>query len=264
MKPDFWLTQTHDKPAFPELEWSRPENRMHAGKLLIVGGNQHGFAAPAEAYGHAQKAGAGHLQVLLPNAIRKLVGAIVPEANFADSTPNSGSFSQKALGELLDSANWADGILFAGDLGRNSQTAILLEKFLDKSSTATTLTKDAVDYCYNPRVIDRPNTLLVLSLSQLQRLGTAAKFERHIAFSMDLLHLAEWLHIFTTRYAVKIITKHHDQIIVAAGGQISTTKIVPDLSTWRLQTAAYASVWWLQNPSKAFEALSTAVISATK
>lgn len=260
MKPEFWLTQTYEKPLFPELEWSRPENRLYAGKLLIVGGNQHGFSAPAEAYGHAQKAGAGSVQVLLPNAIRKLVGMIVPEANFADSTPGSGSFSQKALGELLDSAAWADGVLFAGDLGRNSQTAILLEKFLSKSSAAVTLTKDAVEYCYNPQTIERPNTLIVLSLSQLQRLGMAAKFERHIAFSMDLIHLVEWLHDFTHRHPVNIIVKHHDQIIVAVKGKISTTKIVPDQNTWRLQAATYASVWWMQNPSKPFQALSTAVV----
>lgn len=252
------------KPLFPELEWSRPENKLHSGKLLVIGGNQHGFAAPAEAYGHAQKAGAGSVRVLLPDSIRKLVGVIVPEAIFAPSTKTSGSFSQQALGDFLENVNWADGVLLAGDLGRNSQTAILLEKFLGKSSAAVTLTKDAIEYCYDPRVISRPNTLLVLSLSQLQRLGTAAKFEKHIAFSMDLLHLAEWLHDFTVRHPIKIITKHHDQVIVATNGQISTTKLVPDLATWRLKMATYASVWWMQNPSKPFEALSTAVIFGGK
>lgn len=200
------------------------------------------------------------MRVLLPDSIRKLVGVIVPEAIFAPSTKTSGSFSQKALLDLLENASWADGVLFAGDLGRNSETAILLEKFLSKSSAAVTLTKDAIEYCYDPRIIDRPNTLLVLSLSQLQRLGMAAKFEKHIAFSMDLLHLTEWLHTFTTRHKAKIITKHHDQVIVAADGQISTTKIVPDKPTWRLQTATYASVWWMQNPSKPFQALTTAAI----
>jgi ADP-dependent NAD(P)H-hydrate dehydratase / NAD(P)H-hydrate epimerase len=260
MKPDFWAIQAPGKPLFPELEWSRPENKLHAGKLLIVGGNQHGFAAPAEAYGHAQKAGAGSLRVLLPDAIRKLVGVIVPEAIFVPSTKTSGSFSQQALADLLENTNWADGVLFAGDLGRNSETAILLEKFLSKSGSAVTLTKDAIEYCYDPRVINRPNTLLVLSLSQLQRLGVAARFEKHIAFSMDLLHLSEWLHDFTARYPIRIITKHHDQILVAVDGKISTTKITPDKPTWRLETASYASVWWMQNPSKPFEALSTSIL----
>lgn len=261
MKPDFWSIQTASKPLFPELEWSRPENKLHAGKLLIIGGNQHGFAAPAEAYGHAQKAGAGSLRVLLPDSIRKLVGVIVPEAVFAPSTKTSGSFSQQALAEFLENANWADGVLFAGDVGRNSETAILLEKFLVKSNAAVTLTKDAIEYCYDLRVISRPNTLLVLSLSQLQRLGTAAKFEKHISFSMDLLHLTDWLHLFTARYPVQIITKHHDQVVVAVGGRISSTKLTPDQPTWRLKTATYASVWWMQNPSKPFEALSTSVVS---
>lgn len=261
MKPDFWSIQAPGKPLFPELEWSRPENKLQAGKLLIIGGNQHGFAAPAEAYGHAQKAGAGSLRVLLPDSIRKLVGIIVPEAIFAPSTKTSGSFSQQALAELLENASWADGVLFAGDLGRNSETAILLEKFLMKSDVAVTMTKDAIEYCYDRRVINRQNTLLVLSLSQLQRLGTAARFEKHISFSMDLLHLTDWLHFFTTRYPVRIITKHHDQVIAAVDGRISTTKLSPDRPTWRLKTATHASVWWMQNPSKPFEALSTSVIS---
>jgi NAD(P)H-hydrate repair Nnr-like enzyme with NAD(P)H-hydrate dehydratase domain len=52
-----WLKQTSDKPVFPDLLWSRPENRKYAGKLLIIGGNKHGVAAPGIAFSAAQKAG---------------------------------------------------------------------------------------------------------------------------------------------------------------------------------------------------------------
>ena len=136
MKPEYWLTQTKDKPLFPELEWSRPENRSAAGKLLIIGGNAHGFAAPAEAYAVATKAGIGTARVLLPDAVRKIVGRLWENGEFAPSTP-SGSFGQKALDEFLLQGSWADAVLFAGDLGRNSETAILLEKSLQKSPLAT-------------------------------------------------------------------------------------------------------------------------------
>ena len=44
MNHDYWHKQTSSKPLFPELIWSRPENRQLAGKLLIIGGNLHGFA----------------------------------------------------------------------------------------------------------------------------------------------------------------------------------------------------------------------------
>ena len=73
----YWLRQEQSKPLFPELEWSRPENRLAAGKLLVAGGNAHGFAAPAEAYTAAVKAGAGTVRVLLPDAIRKIVGMVL-------------------------------------------------------------------------------------------------------------------------------------------------------------------------------------------
>src|SRR4051794_20655319 len=101
MNPEFWHKQVPGKPLFPELEWSRPENRQMAGKLLLVGGNLHGFAAPAEAYALSLKAGIGTSRVLLPSAIQKAVGPSIENGEFAASTP-SGSFSQRALVELLD------------------------------------------------------------------------------------------------------------------------------------------------------------------
>jgi len=262
MERDYWLRQTADKPLFPELAWSRPENRQQAGKLLIVGGSLHGFAAPAEAYATAVKAGIGTGRVLLPDAVRKVVGRFLENGEFAPSTP-SGSFSQKALDELLLQSSWADAVLFAGDLGRNSETAILLEKFLAKSPLPITLAKDAIDYVVSApqTIVQRPNTLLVLSLSQLQRLGTATKTPRPITFSMDLLHLVEWLHQFTLAHQPHIIVKHLNHILVAADGRVSSTTLAQDKPIWRVQTAAKASVWWLQNPSKTLESVTASLIN---
>jgi hypothetical protein len=131
MDRTFWQRQTADKPLFPDLLWSRPETKRTAGKLLIVGGNAHGFSAAAEAYGAAAKAGIGTARVLLPDSLQKTVGKVFAAGEYAPSTP-SGSFSQQALAELLELAQWADGVLLAGDFGRNSETAILLESFAAK------------------------------------------------------------------------------------------------------------------------------------
>lgn len=263
MKPSYWLSQTKQKPLFPDLEWSRPENKMHAGKLLVVGGNLHGFAAPAGAFGYAEQAGAGTVRVLLPDAIRKIVGAILPEADYAPSTP-SGSFAQKALSEFLAASAWTDGVLIAGDLGRNSETAILLETFLTKYHGQVTLTKEAVDYATSASkaTLQRPDTLLVLTMAQLQRLGTAAKIPTPIRFGMDLLHLVEWLHDFTKQHKPFIIVKHLDYVVAAVNGNIVTTKLDEQLGTWRDKTAASASVWWLQHPNKPFEAVSASLLQA--
>jgi hypothetical protein len=262
MKPNYWLTQTKDKPLFPELEWSRPQNRAQAGKLLIIGGNLHGFAAPAEAYAAAVEAGIGTARVLLPDAVRKVVGRFLENGEFAPSTP-SGSFGQRALTELLDQSAWADAVLVAGDLGRNSETAILMEKYLSKTPLPVTLTRDAVDYATSAphTVLDHENTLLVLSLSQLQRLGTAAKSPKPVTFGMDLLHLVEWLHEFTTEHQPHIAVKHLDNLLVAAGGRVSTTALKEEKPVWRVETAATAAVWWLQSPAKPFESITASILS---
>lgn len=262
MDRTYWHKQTKTTPLFPSLEWSRPENKLHAGKLLIVGGSAHGFASPAEAYAESNRAGIGTARAFLPNAIQKMVGIIIDGANFGPSTP-SGSFSQRALGDLLDEAMWADAVLAAGDFGRNSETAILLEKFLGKYPHAVTLTKDAVDYCVAVphSILKREETLLVLSLSQLQRLAVSSQFEQPITFSMDLLRLVDWLHEFTVRFRPFIVVKHLDTIFVAVNGEVSSTKISKEIPIWRLKAAAHASVWWTQNPSKPFDAITTAVLA---
>ncbi|HVS58216.1 MAG TPA: hypothetical protein VHD60_00560 [Candidatus Saccharimonadales bacterium] len=258
---DYWHKQAPGKPLFPELEWSRPENKAHAGKLLIVGGHAQSFAAPAEAYGEAMKARVGTARVVLPDALHKTVGQLFPAAEFCTSNP-SGGFAQQCLGELLAIGQWADGVLLAGDFGRNSETAILLEKFLDKYSGQATLTKDAVDYFTATPLplLRRENVTLVLSFAQLQKLAMGAKFTKAFTFDLGLLQLVELLHDFTEQFSVNIVTKHLENIFVAAHGQISSTKLEQDIAIWRTKTAAHAAVWWLQNPGKSFEALSTAVV----
>lgn len=261
---DFWHKQEPDQPLFPDLIWNRPENKLHAGRLLIAGGNIHGFNAPATAYSEAQKAGIGAARVMLPDSLQKTVGTLFPETEFLPSTP-SGSFAQTALAEFLATAEWADGVLLAGDFGRNSETAIMLEKFTQKYSGQLTLTKDAVDYFAKApkELLQREDTTLVVSLSQLQQVAIHARFTTPITLSMGILQLAEALHIFTSEHTAHIVTQHVDNVLVAVNGRVSTTKLAESAKIWRVSTAAHISTWWLQNPNKSFEALSTALIVKT-
>lgn len=262
MAATYWQRQSPDKPLYPDLLWSRPENRAHAGKLLIVGGNAHGFAAPAEAFAESQKAGTGTSRVLLPDSLQKTVGRTFLAGEYAPSTP-SGSFSQKALTELLDASAWSDGVLLAGDFGRNSETAILLEKFLDKYQGQLTLTQDTADYfTKTPAVLlARPETLLVISFSQLQKLAISAGFPVAFTYEMDFIKLIEALHEFSQQYEPHLITCRDGNLFVAANGQISTTTPEKPQNVWRVRTAASAATWWLQNPGKAYEALTTSLIN---
>ncbi len=256
----YWQRQLATKPLFEDLLWSRPENRLLAGKLLIIGGHAQGFTRPAEAFALAEKAGAGTVRVLLPDALQRTLGKAFVGAEFAPSSP-SGSFATQALGELVPLSAWANGVLWAGDLSRNSETAILLEKFFEHYSGQATLTCDAVDYINATPypVLQREDTLLVLSFAQLQKFGISIKYSNAFTFSMDFLRLIDALHELTKRYKVAIITKHLDTIVIARDGEVITTKLNSEMPVWRLKIAASASVWWLQNPTKSLAALATAV-----
>lgn len=259
MDRTFWHKQTADQPLFPNLLWSRPENKRQAGKLLIVGGNAHGFAAAAEAYAAAEKAGVGTARVLLPNSLQKTVGKVFATGEYAPSTP-SGSFSQQALAELLELSKWADAVLLAGDFGHNSETAVLLEKFIQSYKGQLTLSQDAVDYflSISSSMLARSETLLVVEFAQLQKLAQSARFPQAFTSNMDLLRLIDTLHNFTRQYATHIIVNHLENTVVAVNGQISTTKLNQPPSL--VATAAHATVWWLQNPTKPFEAMTIGII----
>lgn len=260
MQRDYWHKQTPDRPLFPDLLWSRPENKPQAGKLLIIGGNAHGFSAPAEAFAAAEKSGVGTARVLLPDSLQKTVGRNFPAGEYAPSTP-SGSFSQQALAEFVEMTQWADATLLAGDFGHNSETAVLLEKFIQNYRGQLVLVQDAVDYFTSVAkpILNRPDTLLVTEFAQLQKLAASAHFPQAFTSDMDLLRLINNLHDLTDRYAASSIVQHLGNTIVAVGGQVSTTKVSP---ASLISIAASAAVWWLQNPAKPFEAISTAIIEA--
>lgn len=255
----YWQKQTKDSPLFPDLLWSRPETRLHAGKLLIIGGNGYEFKAPANAYGDALEAGIGTAKVLLPDSMKKTVEDIFPEAEFATST-HSGSFARAALEQLLSLAEWADGVLLAGDLGHNSETAIVLESFLTKYDRQLTIAGDAIDYCLGmaPICLERPDTTLILTSAQLQKLGTAAHYTAAFTSDMALLQLVEQLHDFSSQYPANLLVQHDGSIVVAVQGRICSTN---DPQTVNLTAvAAHGSVWWLQNSSKPYEALTTSLL----
>jgi NAD(P)H-hydrate repair Nnr-like enzyme with NAD(P)H-hydrate dehydratase domain len=261
MADTFWHKQTRDEPLFPDLLWSRPENRRHAGKLLIIGGNGYEFKSPANAYGDALEAGIGNAKVLLPDSMQKVVKDIFPEAEFAPSTP-SGSLARTSLAQMLDLADWADAILLAGDFGRKSETAIVLESLLQNYSGQVALTRDTVNFFVDtPQpVLNRNDTLLIATLPQLQRIASGANYIPALTSEIDMLRLVDWLHDFSKQYGAHIILKHLDTLFVASGGQVSSTPATDGLGAWRIRAASSAITWWLQNPQKPFEAISTALV----
>lgn len=262
--PTYWHRQEAQKPLFSQLMWNKPETRTHAGKLLIVGGNAHSLTAPGLAYAAALRAGAGTARVVLPDAVKKTIGQSFEEGEFAPST-RSGSFGKKALAQILDASSWADMLLLAGDLGRNSETAILLDELLMRYGGPITLSGDAIDYFIDqPRKVwERPNTLLVCQFGQLQKMASKHEPPILVKHSMSLHALAGVMNAWSKEQRAMLLSHHSDQLMVAADGQISTTP-GSFKDGWQTPLSAYAATWWLQQPAKPFAAVTTAVFDYLK
>lgn len=257
----YWRKQTHDKPLFPDIAWSKPEQRSQAGKLGIIGGNKLGFAGVAESYGTALSTGAGEVRVLLPDVLRKTIPATITDTIFGATNP-SGGLAKDARVEMHALGQWANEILLVGDAGRNSETAILYENFLQDYTGSLTITRDAVDLIKNSAsaLVERPNTLLVVSFAQLQKLFQSVYYPKMLAFSMQLTSLVEALHKFTITYPVGIAVLHKDYLIVAEGGDITTTEWQNPMAIWRGSVATKAACYWLWNPSQPLEAATASLV----
>lgn len=256
----YWQKQTLNNPLFPDIAWSKPERRSLAGRLGIIGGNKLGFAGVAESYKTALDAGVGEARVLLPDALRRTVPASMTDVLFGATTP-SGSLAGSAENEITALTAWANGILLIGDAGRNSETAILYERFLQDYAGQLTITRDAVDLIRNgaATLVERPDTLLVVSFAQLQKLFASVYYPKVLTFSMQLLSLVEALHKFTITYPVTIMVLHKEYLIVAAEGEVTTTEWQNPMAIWRGSTAAKAACYWLWNPRSALRAATASI-----
>lgn len=256
-----YQTQQYSEPLFKDIIWSRPEQKSLAGKLLILGGNLHAISAPSEAYNIAVNQGIGEVKVVLPDKTKKLLGPkISVDIELAASNP-SGSFSIKAQDDIYNYVSWSDAILLAGDFGRNSETSILLENIAQNMLGLQIYTRDAADYFLHSSslLVSRNNTLLVISIAQLQKYCLGIKWPVAVTYNMGLEQLCSMLGDLTAKYPAFIVTQYFTNIITAANGRVIATKLPSEPAAWRLKTAAAASVWWLQNPSKPLQAISSSI-----
>lgn len=262
MEHTYWHTQAPDKPLFPDIEWSKPEQRSQAGRLGIVGGNKLGFAGVAESYDTALRTGVGEVRVLLPDALRKTVPSTITDAIFGVTTP-SGSLGKNAADELHALGAWANGILLIGDAGRNSETAILYERFIQDYTGQLTITRDAVDLVKNgsAMIVERPATLLVLSFAQLQKLFQLVYYPRVLTFSMQLSSLVEALHKFTITYPTAIMVLHKEYLLVATKGEVTSTHWQNPMAIWRGSVASRAACYWLWNTRAVLKAATASIVS---
>jgi len=249
-----WLKQA-DEPLFPDILWSRPENRRHAGKLLIIGGHSQSFSAVSEAYAAARLAGAGTVRVIVPDKLRPMLSTIFPEAEYGAST-DIGSFSRQAMAEVLDAADWADGVLLAGDFGRNSETAVLLENIVSRYKGLLCLAGDSVDNFLSKelrqQLATRPDTIVVADPGHLQKLALPHLIKQSSDFTKFIEQVSSW----AEKTKMGIATWHSGKVIAVYQDNLSST---PCNRLNEAELAAYVSVWTMQQATRPFESLTTAV-----
>lgn len=261
----YWQQQTATQPLFPDIEWNKPEVASRAGKLGIIGGNKLGFLAVGNAYTTALEAGIGNVRVLLPDVLKKTIPATITDTHFAATNP-SGGLARDAAPDMHALGQWADSILMIGDAGKNSETAILYDDFIRDYNGQLTITRDAFDLFKQTLdvVVERENTLLVVSFAQLQTLFKSVYYPKILTFSMQLQQLVEALHKFTITYPVTITAFHQNQLIIAGGGHVTTTPWDNPMAIWQGGVATRASSYWLWTPTKPVEAVSTSILTINR
>lgn len=261
MEHHFWQKQTQNKPLFPNIEWSRPEQKTQAGKLAVIGGNKLGFAAVGEAYTVATTLKTGHVRVILPDDLKRSIPAVITDTYYVASNP-SGGFSRQALPDLLAACAWADVCLLIGDSGRNSETAVAFETLLDGYSGHLVITRDAVDLLrpVSEKLVNRQRTTVIISFAQLQKLLRSLYYPKILSFAMQLMQLVETLHKFTITYPVTIVTFHQNQLLIAHGGNVVTQELADPMTIWRGTTATKAACYLLWTPDKPLDAIATSIM----
>lgn len=250
---DYWQKQT-DKPLFEELIWSRPENKRYAGKLLVVGGHAGEFSHVAAAYQAAEKAGTGHIRVLLPQSLERLA-SMMPEVEFAPAN-KSGSFAKNALASWFDASEWADHVLFAGDFGKNSETTTIIDDFLLRGAKPTTLNLNSLSsIAINLEQLIKMQVTLVIDRTMLQKIGTAIGLTVPIKSTTPMEQLAGIIHQVSQGNRSNLVIKDEEVIWTAAGGNVVSTKSKQIDNT---KLSAACAVWLMQNSNKPLKALATA------
>src|SRR5690606_30543763 len=115
----------------------------------------------------------------------------------------------------------------------------------------------------NPtKIVERPETLLVLSFAQLQKLFQGVYYPKVLTFSMHLTAFVEAMHKFTTTYPVTLLVLHKDTLLAAHDGNVTSTEWLNPVAIWRGQVAAKAATYWIWNRDSPLEAVTASIVAS--
>ena len=251
--------QIPGKSLFPDIEWSKPENSNNLGKLLIVGGSLHSIMAPSTAFSVATDFGVNNIRVIVPAAAKQNIPTVLPFIEFAPSNP-SGSFSKDETNDIKAFAAQSDCAFLCGNFGKNSETALMIEQILTVDGLIV-ITGDGVDYfTEQPRqLLERPNTIIVASFAQLQKIVKNSPYLEALLFSDGPKQILQKINNFMKEYNSIVITEKDGNIILAEKENIITTNFDSLSANWQLAAACLVSCWSMANKNNLFAASATAI-----
>lgn len=259
MDQSYWKKQEPGKLLFPDIEWSKPEQKSARGNLLIIGGSSHGFAGVGKAWQTANEIGAGKVRVALPDVLKKNLPDSI-DGVFLPTNP-SGGIGRDSLDTLKASAEWADGVLIVGDLGQNSETSTVLRELLEfiPSDKWITITRDAIDLTMGigENLLNRPRTNLVMSFSQAQKLFSKVYYPKILTFSMQLSSVIDAVHKFTITYSATLAIARDDCLMVSSGGEIVSQSSISTMKLVDGSIATQAAAYLLWSPNQPLQAIAT-------
>ncbi len=247
-----WQTQKNE-PLFPDILWSRPENRNGAGKLLIVGGSADNLANVAQSYTMAEQAGVGACFLLVPESLQKVTKNI-PFIHYGPAN-RSGSFAERSLSEMLDLAKNVDGIMLAGNMGKNSETSLTLDKFLSKYRGLLGINSSSLESLSLgwQSLLARDNTILEIDIKTLQQIGISLSFDKPITSDSPNWLIAESLSKISMNFPTTLALYTNSTIWLAQGSQV----IACDQQKYNF---CKGMVWAIQQPKKQLQAIATSII----
>ncbi len=180
-------------------------------------------------------------------ALRSAVKAADSPFEFLPDT-TSGSLSLEAFGPLMTYLNWSDLALFIGDLGRSSETALLLENVVQKYRGRMVITRDSVHYFKNqPSLLTkRQGTIIVLSFADLQHMLMLSGLT--IKFSSGLVPNLEKIAGYSVTQEACFVTRFEDYYLIAEKGRTAISKSKSPSVAWRANAASGVASCYLNNP----------------
>jgi NAD(P)H-hydrate repair Nnr-like enzyme with NAD(P)H-hydrate dehydratase domain len=245
-----------DQPLYPKILWNRPVSRRSSGRLLMVGGHKSSFSDIQAIYQLALAAGIGECHVIVPDGLSRLLAG-APSTSFVPASP-SGSLGKGALGEILARAADYDALLLGPNLSNNSESAILAESILDRYQGPVILCHEALPLAkHRPELITRRhNGLIIATMPEVFTLAANLNVPIKIKDS-GVVSKVEIMHQVASASQNNYLLLGKD-LLVAAESQLSVTSAVSAMDFFLNASIAVSAVWFTQNSSNRFAALTTA------